>query len=183
MTTVRLVLPHEYGRYRTHLKALDTDSKTLRFGAPMSNEAIDTICDKIEAEKDQHVLFCIENELLEFIAVGHIALGPEMELAFSVWKRHQGQGLGTALMKRVIQYCRVHGNLKGNMVCLSHNSAIQHLCRKHGIKVTTEYGETMADIELDSPNITTYVSEAADNNLAVLDYVGKRLPKPWSYRA
>lgn len=181
--TVRLVLPHEYGRYRTHLKSLDTESKTLRFGVPMTNEAIDALCDKIEAEKDKHILFCVENELLEFIAVGHIARFEEVELAFSVWKKHQGQGLGDALMKRVIQYCRTHGILKGCMVCLSHNLAIKHLCNKHGIRIHSEHGETLADIELAHPNIVTYMSEAADSNLAVMDYVGKRLPKPWSFRA
>lgn len=181
--TVRLVLPHEYGRYRTHLKALDSESKVLRFGVPITNEAIDALCDKIEAEKDKHILFCVENELLEFIAVGHIAVGAEMELAFSVWKRHQKQGLGSALMKRCIQYCRTHNLLMGTMVCLSHNDAIKHLCRKHGIRVINEHGETMANIKLDSPSITTYVAEATDSNLAVIDYVGKRIPKPWTFRA
>lgn len=181
--TVRLVLPHEYGRYRTHLKALDTDSKLLRFGFPVTNEAIDALCDKIEADKDNHTLFCVENELLEFVAVGHVAKGETMELAFSVWKRHQRQGLGAALMKRVIQYCRTHNLLEGTMVCLSHNDAIKHLCRKHGIKVVNEHGETLANIALDSPNITTFVAEATDSNLAIIDYVGKRMPKPWIFKS
>ena len=35
----------------------------------------------------------------------------------------------------------------------------------------------MADIELDSPNITTYMHEATDVNLAVADYMGKRMPR------
>lgn len=180
---VRLVLPHEYGKYRTHLKALDTESKTLRFGVPVTNEAIDALCDKIEENKDEHILFCVENDLLEFVAVGHIAKGNETELAFSVWKQHQGQGLGSALMKRVIQYCRTHGILKGCMVCLSHNQAIKHLCTKHGIKIHSEHGETLADVELEQPSITTFVSEATDANLGVMDYVGKRMPKPWTFKS
>lgn len=180
--TVRLVRPHEYARYRTHLKALDTESKLLRFGTHVSNEAIDQICDKIEADKDRHILFCVENELLEFIAVGHIAKGPVMELAFSVWKQHQRQGLGDALMRRVIQYCRTHHLLQGTMVCLSQNDAIKHLCKKHGIRVVSEHGEAMANIELDGPNITTFVAEATDSNLAALDWVGKRMFTPWALK-
>jgi hypothetical protein len=43
--------------------------------------------------------------------------------------------------------------------------------------MTNDHGETMADIELDSPNITTYFTEATDSNLAVIDYLGKRMPK------
>lgn len=175
--TVRRVLDHEYPKYRTHLKALDRDSKTLRFANPLSDEVIDMLCDKWEQDHAHNVLFCIENNDLDFVAVGHIALYDEMELAFSVLKEHQGHGMGSLLMKRVIQWCRTNCKLKGNMVCLSTNQAIKHLCLKHGIHIHNDHGETMADIELDSPNITTFISEATDSNLAAMDYLGKRMPK------
>ena len=42
----------------------------------------------------------------------------------------------------------------------------------------TDHGETLADIELDSPNFNTFITEAADSNLAVMDYLGKRFAKP-----
>jgi len=177
-TTVRRVLPHEYLKYRKHLKSLDEASKYLRFGYHIQNEMIDALCDKFEGEPEKNVLFAIENDDLDFIAIGHISIQAELELAFSVLKGYQGQGMGSALMKRVIQWCRIHGKLKGCMVCLSTNQAIKHLCLKHGIHIHSEHGETMADIELDSPNITTYISEATDSNLAVVDYLGKRFAKP-----
>jgi GNAT superfamily N-acetyltransferase len=104
-----------------------------------------------------------------------------MELAFSVHKQYQGQGFGNKLMTRCIQYCRTHGILKGCMVCLSSNAVIKHLCLKNGIHIHTEYGETMADVELDSPNVTTYVNEQMDANLAVFDYVVKRSRLPWTF--
>ena len=175
---VRRVLPHEYSKYRKHLKSLDTDSKQLRFGFTVRDEVIDQLCDRFESETEKNILFCIENNDLEFIAVGHIAMHDEMELAFSVLKKYQGKGLGSMLMKRAIQWCRTHNQLKGCMVCLSTNQVIKHLCVKHGIHMTNDHGETMADIELDSPNITTFVSEATDSNLAVMDYLGKRIAKP-----
>lgn len=177
-TTVRKVLPHEYSKYRKHLKLLDEHSKYLRFGHHIRDEMIDELCAKFEASPDNNTLFCIENDDLDFVGVGHIAFqGDEMELAFSVLKGYQHQGMGSLLMKRVIQWCRTHGNLKGCMVCLTSNAAIKHLCLKHGIHIHSEHGETMADIELDSPNITTYITEATDSNLAVMDYLGKRLTK------
>jgi len=176
-STVRRVLPHEYPKYRKHLKALDDASKYLRFGYQIKDEMIDNLCDKFEAEPEKNILFAIENDDLDLIAIGHISDQEELELAFSVLKGYQGQGMGTRLMKRVIQWCRIHGKLKGCMVCLSTNAAIKHLCLKHGIHIHSEHGETLADIELDSPNITTYVAEATDSNLAVMDYLGKRMPK------
>ena len=42
-STVRRVLPHEYPKYRKHLKALDRESKTLRFANPLTDEVIDVL--------------------------------------------------------------------------------------------------------------------------------------------
>lgn len=183
-STVRRVLEHEYPKYRKHLKALDRDSKTLRFANPLSDEIIDQLCDKWEADHEHNILFCIENDNLDLIAVAHIAIDEkhEMELAFSVLKENQGQGLGTHLMKRAIQWCRTHGFLEGSMVCLSSNNVIRHLCKKHGIHTESEYGETLADIHLDHPSLNTYVEEATDSNLAVMDYFGKRMPRFLAFR-
>ena len=174
MYTVRRLLVQEYPKYRAHLKALDEDSKLLRFGYHVSDEVIDRLCDDIEADTLHHILFCIENNKLEIIAVGHVATRGGMELAFSVFKEYRGQGVGNQLMKRCIQYCRTHGILKGCMVCLASNAVIKHLCIKNDIKIHTEYGETMADIELDHPDFKTYVEEATASNLAVMDYMSKR---------
>lgn len=179
MHIVRKVLPTEYHKYRTHLKALDDDSKRLRFTAMVSDSFIDTLCDKIEADPEHHVLFAIENENLEFVAVGHIAVFANMELAFSVLKEHQGKGMGNLLMDRVIQYCRTHNILKGEMICLSSNSVMKHLCSKHGIIMHSEYGETTADIELPSANAMTYWSEGISSNLGFIDYMSKRTMYPW----
>jgi len=176
-STVRRVLSHEYPKYRDHLKALDPESKHLRFGYVIPDEMIDKLCDQWELDHEHNILFCIENDDLDFIAVGHIALQDNMELAFSVLKGYQGQGMGNYLFKRVIQWCRTHDHLKGCMVCLTSNSVIKHLCIKYGIHMTSRGGETMADIELDSPNFNTFVTEATDSNLAVMDYLGKRMPK------
>jgi len=179
-TTVRRVLPHEYSKYRKHLKSLDEASKYLRFGYQIKDEMIDQLCDQFEADTEKNILFAIEDDELNFVAIGHVAIQDELELAFSVLKEYQGQGMGSLVMKRVIQWCRTHGKLKGCMVCLTSNSAIKHLCLKHGIHIHSEHGETMADIELDSPNITTYLTEATDSNLGALDYLGKRFARPFA---
>lgn len=180
MYIVRKVMPTEYHKYRTHLKALDDDSRTLRFASPVSDAVIDQICDKIEADPAHHVLFAIEDSDLDFVAVGHIAIFDDMELAFSVLKEHQGQGMGNLLMKRVIQHCRTLGQLKGYMVCLQSNQAIKHLCQKHGIKIHTEYGETIGDVELPKPSVGTFIDEATSRNLGMFDFLSKRTMLPWT---
>jgi GNAT superfamily N-acetyltransferase len=183
MYIVRKVLAAEYGKYRKHLKSLDEASRMLRFGAPITDEVIDQLCDKIELDTRHHVLFAIENANLEFVAVGHVAMFKDIEMAFSVLTQYQGQGMGEALMKRVIQHCRTKGRLKGYMVCLPHNQAIKHLCQKHGIKIHTEYGEITADVELPAADAATYFNEAGSQNLGVLDFMSKRALLPWTLLA
>lgn len=182
MPTVRRLLISEYPKYRAHLKALDEDSKLLRFGHRVTDEVIDQLCDTVEADALNHVLFCIENDQLDIVAVGHIAIKEGMELAFSVHKVYQGKGYGSKLMKRCIQYCRTHGILKGCMICLSNNLVIKHLCIKNGIHIHSEHGETLADLELDRPDVATYVTEQYSSNLAVFDYINKRAMLPWSFK-
>lgn len=177
-STVRRVLPHEYAKYRQHLKSLDSDSKILRFGCVIKDEVIDQLFHTIENDRDSHVLFCIENNNLEFIAVGHIVTGDTMELAFSVLKEYQNQGLGSAVMRRCIQWCRTHNILEGEMVCLSSNRAIKHLCNKHGISMVNEQGETMATIHLEPADAGTYISEVINQNLGALDWLRKRAVLP-----
>jgi GNAT superfamily N-acetyltransferase len=179
MLIVRKVMPFEYSKYKKHLLALDVQSKYLRFGFPASDLYINKFVDSIIKDSDRHVLFCIETEDLEFAAVGHVAFDDKMELAFSVLSNYQGQGMGSALMKRIIQWCRTNGMLKGCMVCLPTNQVIKHLCNKFGIKMQSIDGETLADIELDSAEMGTYIVETTDANVAAMDYVGKRLFKNW----
>jgi len=182
MPMVRRLLVQEYPKYRAHLKTLDETSRLLRFGYQISDEGIDAVCDSVEKDVVHHILFCIENQQLDIIAVGHVATRNGMELAFSVHKDYQGQGLGNRLMSRCIRYCRTHGILKGCMVCLSSNAAIKHLCLKNGIHIHSEHGETLADIELDSPNVSTFVEEQVSTNLAIFDYALKRSLLSWSFK-
>lgn len=179
MHTVRRVLHTEYHKYRTHLKALDSQSKYLRFGFIAKDTVIDKLCDLIESDKEHHFLFCIEGSDLEFLAVGHIALynDSNMELALSVLDHCRGKGMGNALMSRCLQWCRAHRILSGNMVCLSTNSAIKHLCSKHGLIMSSEHGETVSNFTLKNAEIDTYISEATDRNLAIVDWLSKRTIK------
>jgi len=167
------LLPADYGRYREHLLALDHESKYRRFGYPIVDDMINIVCDRFETSPNKHKIFVIENDDLKVVAAGHISLeGGELELAFSVLKEHQGQGMGSALMKRCIEWCQNRGIKGGCMVCLSSNIAIKKLAAKHGILVN-DGGETLADIKIPSANAVSMINEVFDSNLAKFDHLGK----------
>jgi GNAT superfamily N-acetyltransferase len=167
------LIPLEYSRYRQHLLALDDHSRYLRFGYPIKDEMIDIICDRFEANPRDHKLFVIENDDLEVVAAGHISLeGGELELAFSVLKEHQGQGMGSSLMARTVEWCQNRGIKSGCMVCLSSNAAIKKLAARHGILVN-DHGETLADITIPSATPASVINELAVSNIAKFDHLGK----------
>lgn len=172
--TIYKLPPSEFYRYRTHLLSLDTDSKYMRFGFFIKNEMINELCDKWQLNAHNHKVFAIENDDMEIVAVAHVSLEGDMpELAFSVFKEHQHQGMGNALMKRAIEYCQNRGIKHGYMVCLPTNNKIKGLARKNGILITTEDGESEGDIVIPSPNPISIWHEVVEDNLAKIDHLGK----------
>jgi GNAT superfamily N-acetyltransferase len=167
------LLPADYGRYRKHLLALDQESRYRRFAYHIQDEMINIVCDKFEKNPDKHKIFVIENDDLEVIAAGHISLeGDELELAFSVLKEYQGQGMGSSLMKRCIEWCQNRGIKGGCMVCLSSNVAIKKLAARHGILIN-DHGETLADIKIPDANATSVINEVLADNISKFDHLGK----------
>lgn len=165
--------PVEYHRYRTHLLALDNESRYLRFGYQIKDEIINSLCDTFESNTKNHKLFVIENENLEVIGAGHIAiLNGQTELAFSVLKEHQGRGMGSALMKRVIEWCQNRSIKNGCMVCLSTNMAIKKLAKKYGVLVN-DGPETLANIQIPDLDTASVMSEVVESNIASIDHLGK----------
>jgi GNAT superfamily N-acetyltransferase len=167
------LLPHEYDRYRKHLHQLDEYSKYLRFGYHIQPEALDSLCDKFDAEPQYHKIFVIEDNDLNAIAAGHIGFDQgNVELAFSVLKEHQGKGMGSELMKVCIEWCQNRGIKTGCMVCLASNSAIKKLAAKHGILVN-DGTEAMADIKIPDLNTASVFNEVVGTNIAKIDHLGK----------
>jgi GNAT superfamily N-acetyltransferase len=153
--------------------ALDSASRYLRFGHNAGDEVINKLCDRFEANPQQHKLFVVENEEMEVVGVGHVSLeGDQMELAFSVLNSYQGQGIGSALMKRCVEWCQNRNIKDGCMTCLGSNDAIKRLASKHGILVQ-EYGEVLADIKIPDPNAFSVMHEMVESNVARLDHLGK----------
>ena len=180
MFVVRRAFDHEYHKYADHLKALDSESKRLRFTCNVSDYFIDQLVKTVIANSDKHILFVVENDKFEFIGVGHLALGEDTEIALSVLKDHQGQGIGNALMQRMIKYCRIKRYLKGYMLCLPTNYAIRHLCDKYNVQVQIQHDDAIGTVEFAEPTFITYLDENASSNLEFIDFINRRILSMWS---
>ena len=164
----------EFYRYRTHLLSLDEESRYMRFGFHIKNETINELCNRWQLNDDKHIVFAIENDNLEVVAIGHISLEEEpAELAFSVFKECQGKGMGDALMKRCIEHCQNRGIKLGCMVCLMSNDKIKNLARKHGVLVRSQEGDSLGEIKIPDPTPVSFWNEYLEDNLAKIDHLGK----------
>jgi GNAT superfamily N-acetyltransferase len=173
MHLVYKLRPEEYHRYRIHLLALDETSRYTRFGFMIKDEIINQLCDKFEANPQEHKVFVIEDADLNVIAAGHIALeGGTTELAFSVLKEYRQQGMGSSLMSRTIEWCQNRNIQGGCMVCLSSNIAIKKLASKHGLLIN-DGGETLANITIPDPTPVSIMHEVVDSSMARADHMGK----------
>ena len=174
MYTIYKLEKPEYHRYKLHLLSLDEESRYMRFGYQARTEQIIKLCNQWREDSDKHIVFAIQNEDLEVVGVAHISLvDSPAELAFSVLKDYQGQGMGDALMKRAIEYCQNHGIKNGCMVCLGSNDKIKGLARKNGILVKTEYGDSHGEIAIPDPTPVSVWSEAVNDSIAKIDHLGK----------
>lgn len=169
---IRKIFKHEIALYEQHLLALDANSKHMRFAYPIKDESISEFIKTVEKDFDNHCIFVAESLNCEVIAVGHVSIvGDKTELAFSVLPAYQGQGVGSAMMDRCVTWCQNRGITNVYMVCLSSNAAVRKLATKHGLKMQSEYGETVADATL--PNLTpfTILNEVTESSIANFAYL------------
>lgn len=178
MIAIRRLQDIDLIKYKTHLLALDDESKRLRFAGRVSDDFISKFVDRIIENPENHKIFVIENNDLEIIGVGHICINDEdMELAFSVLPEYQGRGFGNALMSRCIEWCRNRKITKGHMLCLQSNEKMRHLAKKQGLRMTSEYGETTADIEIGDPTPFSFTHGFIVSNMSEIDHINKTLRK------
>lgn len=172
--TIYKLPKHEFNRYQEHLLKLDDESKYMRFGFMIKPETIADLCNRWSENSHQHKIFAIEDDNLNIVGVAHVSLeGEPPELAFSVLKEYQKQGMGDALMKRAIEYCQNKGIQHGYMVCLSTNDKIKRLARKNDILIKTEDGDSVGDIAIPSPTPVSYWHEYMEDSIGKLDHLGK----------
>lgn len=146
-----------YGR---HLKGLSTEDRYTRFGYAVNDYSIDQLILNILYKKTHNHLFTARKNG-NIVGFGHIALdGDDWELAVSVEKEYQGQGVAGALIEFMIDWGKVHGIHSVYMHCISDNKKIQHLAGKHGLRVIDRSASDItARVELPSATPADYTRD------------------------
>jgi GNAT superfamily N-acetyltransferase len=171
-------------RMLRHFLALDGSDRLLRFGAQLSDEAVQAYVAKIDFSRD--IVFGVYNKLFQLVGVGHLAFARTeekgvtattkervAEFGVSVSKSGRGHGVGTRLFERAAIHCRNSDIDTLYMQCLSSNKTMMHIAKKAGMQIKREYGEADAYLHLPPPSPGSVLAEAFEEQFASIDYAVK----------
>lgn len=146
--------------YGVHLKNLSETDRYTRFCYNIKDENIDQFILSMLYHFDDHHLFTatLGDKILGF---GHLAReGDNWELAVSVEGSHQGQGVADRLMDFMVDWGTTRGVHSVFMHCITQNAKIQHLARKHGLRMVERDGaEITSRVDLPMPTPLDYTTE------------------------
>lgn len=146
--------------YARHLKNLTEKDRYTRFCYNIKDEAIDQFILSILYHADDHHLFtATKNDVI--VGFGHLAReGDNWELAVSVDNNCQGQGVANNIMDFMIDWGKTRGVHSVFMHCITQNAKIQHLARKHGLRMVERDGaEVTSKVDLPLPTPMDYTAD------------------------
>lgn len=162
MSTIRHILPSELDLVRAHLLRLERDDRVLRFFGQASDATIERHCAEIDWTRACLIGCFVEGTLrgVAELQLDRPLLPQTAELAVSVEKPWQKQGLGTALLRHALVVARNRAVPKLVMLCLLDNVPMQHVAKKFGDELHFNEGEVEVDVRLPMPTPVTLWQEA-----------------------
>jgi len=162
----------ERGKLLTHLLALGAEDRRLRFGLPVSDDAIADYVARIDFGRD--AVFGVFDDELNLAGAAHLARAEaHAELGISVLPAHRGRGIGGALLERAHTHARNWGIGTLFMHCLTENAAMMHLARKQGMRIAAASGEADAHLALAPASPASIAQAMLAERVGLFDYALK----------
>jgi RimJ/RimL family protein N-acetyltransferase len=153
----------------THLVALSPEDRRLRFGVPVSDEAIAGYVERLDFDRD--AVFGVRDDDGALVGFTHVArLDSGVELGLSVHASQRGRGLAQAMFRRAALHARNRGVGELFMHCLSENAAMMHIARKAGMRILIDGSDRDASLSLPPATPQSVGEEFYEGQLALLDW-------------
>ena len=169
----RKLWPTELGLFREHLHRLDRESLRMRFGRAVGAEFIDRYCDTVYA-LNSVVYGCFIGGTLRAVAELRLLTDTwpfEAELAFSVERDWQDDGIGTELMSRALRAARNRSISRLYMICLPENGRMRRVAMKYDALLTFHPGQVDADLHPSHPDYLSVLQEFLDDTSGFMTYM------------
>ena len=150
---------HDYPQFRDWLLEQDTETLQLYFGIAGNDHIIESLMKRVLSDTgDHHFLLALDEG--RWVGTIHIVTNKKtVEFGIIVHKDYRGQGIANLLMDEAITWTRNRGYRDLYMHCLGWNTAIKHICYKHGLKTVNMMGDTEAELHLPPANWVTISKE------------------------
>jgi len=171
---IRELAPRHKPRILTHLLALSSNDRYLRFGYPATDEHIRRYVDGLNFSRDE--IFGIFNRRLQLVAMAHLAFSMDpkwstcAEFGVSVAASQRGRGMGAKLFNRAVTYARNQGVHMLFIHALSENAAMLKIARNAGARVERDGSESEAYLTLPEATLDSQVSGMLQSRMAEIDY-------------
>ena len=166
--SIRKLLACERGQLRDHLLRLSPADRQLRFLGSVGDDAINAYTHML-LSPGVTVLGCFVRGVLRAAAELHRqGSGRVAEVAITVEHPLQGRGIGTELLRHLVDIARNRGIRTLHCFCLIDNARARKIARKLGGAIHTADGAVEAEIVHPWPGCLSLLSEANANGQAVL---------------
>lgn len=168
MRVFRKLVPFENWRLEQHLLRLDGDDRRRRFSGTVPDEFLKLHCSRLDWLQSV-VIGCFDAGVLRGAAELWLGRAPEAraELAITVERDWQGEGIGTDLLRRALVLARNRSARSLYMLCLLDNRRMQHIARKFEGSLSLLDGQAEADILVPFPTQLSLWQEAAADGLGL----------------
>ena len=166
MMTIRRMTRANRRGLTSHFLALTGDDRRLRFGNPISDEAVRAYVAHLDFGRDG--LFAYADARRRIVGVAHVAVAAtDAEIGLSVLPGGRGQGLGTHLFERAAAFACERGVARINMHFLAENRAVQHIAVKAGMRIESHSGESDAYLAVPPERLKQMEREFLAHNVPV----------------
>ena len=160
MITTEFLSVDEYSKFKDWLKIQDEETRQLYFGVAGSQHVIKDLMARVLASPDNHY-FLVAKDGNRWVGTIHMAVTKKIvEFGVIVSNEYRGQGIAGEMLEEALLWARNRGYKELFMHCLTRNTAIRHLCEKHGLRTTNMLGDSEAKVNLAPPDMVTLAKEA-----------------------
>lgn len=154
---IRRVFSYDSSKLELLLFSLTPQDRHFRFSGAVHDDAIRKYVANLQWRK-----LCIYGMFdRNGVLVGAVELVPTgagTELAIQVSPEHKRRGIGRALMSRAMVHAKLRGLGKLQILCSADNSAMQHLARGVGMRLTREYGDVEGRVTVGRATAADYMA-------------------------
>lgn len=150
---IRHLRPSEQLRFRDHLLRLDRESRRDRFNGATGDAFVEAYAARCFQEGTTVIGYVEDDRVLGAAELHERAelVPPTAEIAFSVERQLQHNGVGSRLFERLVIHAHALGYTQLRVTTHAQNSAMKALARKFDARLTFDHGETVGLIELGAP--------------------------------